>query len=194
MALLPEKEHMQKIEQECINAFELGEKISAIELAGRVMRLEGMPMHCPYHHYLVPAVLLTTAHINEESDKEQFLKDLKTAAERAGSIPGGICGNNGCCGAAVGVGIFASIWQGTSPHAKSGWAACNQMTANALTTIASVEGPRCCKRVTFFSVLSAVESAEKILNVDLGQIREVKCSFFQNSRECKKEKCPFYPL
>ena len=76
-----------------------------------------------------------------------FESDLKTAAKRAGEVPGGTCGNYGCCGAAVGGGVFACVWQNTTPMSKSGWSAANAMTARCLDAIASVEGPRCCKRV-----------------------------------------------
>lgn len=192
MALLPDKDHMEKIEKECLRLFDAGEMIPAVDLTNRLMQLEGLPMHCPYHHFLVPAALLTSAHMYQGSTREKLEKDLGKASERAGSIQGGICGNYGCCGAAVGAGIFASIWQGTTPLSKSGWAACNEMTARALSAIAGVEGPRCCKRVSFLSVLSAVTGARELLGVELGESRIPTCSFSANSRECRKDACPFY--
>ena len=150
-------------------------------------------MHSPYHHFLVPAALLTSAHMYQGSARDKVAADLKKAMERAGAVPGGICGNYGCCGAAVGVGIFGSIWQGTHPLAKSGWAASNELTARALAAIAGVEGPRCCKRVTFLSIGAAISAAKELLGVELGEEKPVQCTYFASSRECRGLACPFFP-
>jgi len=190
---LPDKNHMKLVEDECLRLFDSGEKISALQLADALMKLPELPMHCPYHHFLVPAALLTSAHMFAESSRDELARDLGKAVERSKDIPGGICGLNGCCGAGIGAGIFASIWQKTSPTSKSGWAACNAMTAASLSSIASVEGPRCCKRVTYLSISAASAAAREMLGVELGEPAEIKCSHYYKSRECRGFACPYFP-
>lgn len=190
---LPDRDQMKMVEDECLRLFENGEKIGALKLADALMKLEGIPMHCPAHHFLVPAALLTSAHMFAENSREELVRDLGKAKERSRDIPGGICGLCGCCGAAVGTGTFASIWQKTSPTSKSGWAACNALTAQSLGSIASVEGPRCCKRVTYLSISAAVPAVKEQLGVYVGEIADVKCSHFYKSRECRGFACPFFP-
>lgn len=193
MPLLPDKSHLKLIEDECLRLFESGEKIGAIELADALMKLDGLPVHCPYHHFLVPAAILTSAHMYACSNIESLAADLRKAGARSGDIPGGICGLCGNCGAATGAGIFASIWQKTTSMSKSGWAVCNELTARSLSEIASVEGPRCCKRVSYLSLRAAVPAINELLDVYVGEATEIKCSFHTKSRECRKGACPFYP-
>lgn len=190
---LPDKNHMKLVEDECLRLFDEGKKLGALQLADELMKLPELPMHSPYTHFLVPAALLTAAHMFAESSRDELVRDLAKAAERSKDIPGGICGLNGCCGAGIGAGIFASIWQKTSPTSKSGWAACNAMTADSLAAIAGVEGPRCCKRVTYLSITAAMSSAKERLGVDLGELGDVKCSHHYKSRDCRGFACPYFP-
>ena len=141
MPMLADPAHMDIIDKACISAFEAGEPFSAFSLCETIMDDPALPMHCPYHHYLIPAVLITAACKTSGEPIEMLQKRLKTARERAGTVPGGCCGQFGCCGAAVGAGIFACVWQGSTPLSKTGWAAGNEMTARCLSAIASVEAP-----------------------------------------------------
>lgn len=142
MPMLPDPAHMDIIDEACISAFEAEDAVGVFSLCENIMDDPKLPMHCPYHHYLIPAVLLTVAGKISGETAEMLQKRLKTARERAGTVPGGCCGQFGCCGAAVGAGIFACVWQGSTPLSKTGWAAGNEMTARCLSAIASVEGPR----------------------------------------------------
>ena len=193
MAMLPDAVHMDIIESACLSAFDAGEKKTALELCESIMDMPGLPMHCPYHHYLIPAVLLTAACMAQGEDRSVLEKQLKTARERAGSIPGGYCGQFGCCGAAVGAGIFACVRQKTTPLSKSGWAAGNEMTARCLKAIASVEGPRCCKRVSYLTLSAAIPAAKELLGIDLGEMPALVCHHHAQSRECRGTECPFFP-
>lgn len=166
---------------------------SPAENATKLMSLEGLLMHCPEHHFIVPASLLLSAHRCMHSPIETVEKDLKTALTRAKTVPGGFCGNCGCCGAAVGTGMFLSIWQKTTPLSKNGWALCNRMTAQALERVASVEGPRCCKRVTWLALQSAVEFCRRELSLELAKPEKLRCGFFAGNKECRGKACPFFP-
>ena len=191
-AVVPDKDQMRLIKEKCLEAFDSGITMGPIELSVSIMKEESLPMHCPYHHYLVPAVLLTSAHMSCGSSREKLESHLEKAEERAGEIPGGICGKYGCCGAAVGAGIFISVFLKTTPLSKEGWAACNDMTARCLSAIAQVEGPRCCKRVTFLALAAAVTAAKDLLDVKMPEEGDITCTFFNNNKECRREACPFY--
>ena len=107
MPMLPDPAHMDIIDEACISAFEAEDAVGVFSLCENIMDDPKLPMHCPYHHYLIPAVLLTVAGKISGETAEMLQKRLKTARERAGTVPGGCCGQFGCCGAAVGAGIFA---------------------------------------------------------------------------------------
>ena len=193
MPMLPDPQRMDRIQAECLALFDAGVPLDAVEVTERLMSLPELPMHRPYHHFLVPAALLTAAHLRSGSPRERLEKDLKTARERAGIIPGGFCGQYGCCGAAVGAGIFTSVWQGTDPHSRSGWAACHEMTARCLSAIATVDGPRCCKRDTYFALEAALPAARELLGADLGEGADIVCTRHHLSRDCRGADCPFFP-
>ena len=192
MPALPDDKHMDIVDRVCLEAVRSGFKVGAYELLENIFKCEELPMHCPYHHYVTAAVLVTSAGINASLEPEKITAMLKKARARASGIPGGICGECGCCGAAVGVGIFADLWLGISPMSKEGWAIGNKMTADALYSIASAEGPRCCKRVSYLALLSAVKDAHSIGAV-IGQLPEkITCTHFKKNRECKGVLCPFF--
>ena len=99
MPMLPDAGHMDLIDSKCLEIFSAGTPNGALEITETLMDLEGLPMHCPYHHYLTAAALLTSAALNSGYTKEQLCALLKTARERAAQVPGGFCGQFGCCGA-----------------------------------------------------------------------------------------------
>lgn len=175
------------------DAYAEGVRVGPLAWARRLMELPGLPMHCPEHHFIVPASLLLAAHGAAGSSPEILKKALNTALARAKTVPGGFCGDCGCCGAAVGVGIFAAVWQNTAPRSGSGWALANEMTSAALSAISSVEGPRCCKRTTFLALSSVRELCLTRLGVDLGAEPRPVCSWFMHNGDCRGTACPFFP-
>lgn len=193
MAMLPDAEQMKQIEACCLEWLEQGGAPDAAEIAECLMALPGVPMHAPCHHFLVPAALLTAAGLRTGGDSGLLRRRLKLAGERAGILPGGMCGQFGCCGAALGAGVFAAIWLGTTPTSKIGWAAANEFTARCLSEVASVEGPRCCKRVTYLTLRAAVRASRELMGLDLGEVPAVRCSHHDKNRECRGEACPFFP-
>lgn len=192
MALLPDVQQMEQIERCCLAAHGAGERMTTAALADRLMSSFELPMHSPYHHYLVPAVLLTVAAMRTGTDGAVLKKQLGIAKTRAGAIPGGTCGQYGCCGAALGAGIFAAVLLGTTPLSKHGWSAANAFTARCLAEVAAVEGPRCCKRVTYLTLRAAHAASVGLLGLDLGEFPAVTCRYSGKNRECRGEACPFF--
>ena len=86
MPMLPDPAHMDIIDKACISAFEAEEPVGVFSLCENIMDDPKLPMHCPYHHYLIPAVLLTAASRISGETEEMLQKRLKTARERAGRL------------------------------------------------------------------------------------------------------------
>jgi hypothetical protein len=162
-----------------------------VALATHLMRHPSLKLHGPEHHFLVPAALLT-AMANAQGRAADKPRLLAEARRRADSVPGGSCGFHGACGAGVGVGIFASIAEGTTPLTRDGWGRANQATGRALTVIGGVGGPRCCKRTTWLALLTGIRVARQALGVRLTG-RGPACEWSDVNAECLDEACPFHP-
>lgn len=165
-----------------------------VEMAEILMKFPGFKMHCPDHHYLVPAVLL--ASYSKTVQKKQKLEGwLKIARNRAEKVPGAFCGTHGSCGAAVGTGIFMSSVTKATPLSAIEWDLCNSIVGKSLLSMAQYGGPRCCKRVTYLSLLETGRFLKERLSVQLDIPESIECKFFQrNEEQCLKERCPFYPI
>ncbi len=177
----------------CLSIFDAGAPRQPVEIAERLMDCESIAMHCPEHHFIVPAALLTATRLAQGAPREALEKDLSLAAQRASKVAGGFCGSWGCCGAAVGCGIFAAVLTGSAPKKEADWAQVNQMTARCLENVASVGGPRCCKRVTYLSISEAIRQSPALLGLALGEVPEITCRRFMNSKECRGVNCPYFP-
>ena len=191
--MLPDPSWTARLAGRCLALYDAGTPLGPAAVADELMDLPDFPMHCPDHHTLVPFALLTAAHLRAGRGRDALEADLNKAAERAAVLPGGRCGSSGCCGAAIGGGIFAAVWNKTSPTSKAGWAAGNAMTARCLEAVAGVEGPRCCKRVVYLAVTAAAAGARSLLNLDLGPEEAPLCRRFARNRECRGTACPFFP-
>ncbi|MCX7985499.1 MAG: DUF5714 domain-containing protein [Bacteroidales bacterium] len=162
-----------------------------IQLAMSIMDSPAIKMHGPEHHFLVPAVLLTT-YFNT-IDKHNLLPEkIAIAEERAKAVLGGFCGFYGNCGAGVGTGIYMSIVTGATPLSIREWKLSNLMTANSLRMIAEAGGPRCCKRDTFIAILEAIDFTETHLNVKMQKSENIRCRYFDNNKQCLFSECMFY--
>lgn len=193
MPMYPDQTQLTQLEEKCLSIFQAGGRESAPEIAEQLLELPGLPLHSPYHHFLLAAALLTSAALCTGMEEREYCRKMTQAKDRAAQVPGGYCGQFGCCGAAVSAGIFASVWQNSAPTKKSGWAEGNLITARALEQIASVEGPRCCKRVTWLGLQGALAAIRELLGLDLGQVKGHRCRFHDQNRECLGEACPFFP-
>lgn len=161
-----------------------------IDLALSVMKDNSIRMHDLKHHTLVASCLLTTyKNSGGDIDLDAALRD---ADKRGSWFPGGICGLAGTCGAAASTGIYYSIITKTTPHSEGTWSDTNMIVADTLTKVASINGPRCCKRNTFIAILNAADYTEKKLGIKMELPDKIECNFSNRNEECIKEKCPFY--
>lgn len=157
-----------------------------------LVRDDSVPMNGPAHHIIVPMSLITAVwSISGDFDLESYLRE---AISRGSEVPPAICGLWGCCGSAVGVGIFYSIMTRTGPLSKGRrWGQCNGGTSKALSSISGTGGPRCCKRNAVLSILSACETVEADLGYRLTP-STYGCTRFADSPECIGSKCPFFSV
>jgi hypothetical protein len=162
-----------------------------VEIATTLMKFPEFRMHCPDHHFLVPAVLLS-AYCKTKRKKGKLREWIKAAQNRAEKVPGAFCGTHGSCGAAVGTGIFVSLVTGATPLKTLEWDLVNSMTGRSLLRMASYGGPRCCKRVTFLAIQEACLFLCERMGVQIDVPQEIRCAFSSRNEQCLKDNCPFY--
>ena len=133
---------------------------------------------------------LLTAYKNAggEIDLEKSLAEMQSRGKK---VPGGACGFWGACGAGISAGMFISIVTGSTPLKNKEWGLSNQMTSQALGAIASLGGPRCCKRNSYTAIIQAVEFANLHLGVAM-ELDEIKCIHTKENNQCIRERCPFH--
>lgn len=137
---------------------------------------------------MVGAALLTAyKNAGGEIDLPKALSEIKS---RGQNVPGGSCGFWGACGAGISSGMFVSIISGATPLAQEPWGLANRMTARSLEAIGSVGGPRCCKRDSFLSILSAIDFVKEHFGVEMEK-PEIVCSFSELNNQCIGKRCPF---
>lgn len=173
----------------CLNSF----STNPLEMAIELMSHPSIKMHGPEHHYLVPAVLITSFS-NKNNSRDKLKKMLTETQKRAKNVLGGFCGFYGACGAGVGCGIYASIIQESGPMNKKEWGLCNLITSKALENISKYGGPRCCKRDTFSAIESAILFTKDYLDTELDTYDNLKCKFSNLNKECLHNKCKFHSI
>lgn len=180
------------LEQHCLQTLKTKSTMPVDKLIQQMMDYPEIPIHYPYHHFIMPAALLTLAAIEEGLSEEELSILLECALTRSQNVLGGFCGNYGACGAAVGTGIFMSVYTDTSPMSETSWQWANEVTGLSLQNIASVPGPRCCKRTAYLSLIKAVPYINEKLHLHLTLSEQITCKYFTKNDTCKKEECPFY--
>lgn len=159
-----------------------------IAIVERMMALPSCHMHGPEHHVMVGAALLTAYH-NAGGDID--LSDaLMEMLRRGKSVPGGACGFWGACGAGISTGMFVSIISRSTPLTDEPFALSHKMTAAALGQIGEIGGPRCCKRDSFLSILTAIDFVKEHFGIAL-QKPEVVCRYAAQNNQCIGKRCPF---
>lgn len=186
------KETYNDLKLICYDMFDKGEIITVNKAFDLLMKLKNLPMHCPYHHFILPAAMLTLTAIIDGKSKEELEEWLNITEERAMTVPGGFCGNCGTCGSGVGMGLFVSVYTGASPMSVESWQIANEVTGRSLIKIAEYTGPRCCKRTAYLAATAAIPYVNEILGTKLTIDKEIKCEFNRFNAECLHEKCPFY--
>ena len=162
-----------------------------VDIADEIMASSFVHMHGPEHHFIVGASLLC-AYSNTYGGVD-LENALNAVISRGKKVPGGFCGMAGCCGAAVSAGIFLSVILKATPMSKEEWALSNRMTSRCLEAVSRLGGPRCCKRDSYTTILSAAEFLREELGKPLGVSDEILCSHFGDNAECLKVECPYFP-
>lgn len=162
-----------------------------IEIMNGLMALPFCHMHGPEHHIMVGAALLTAyKNAGGKIDLPAALREIKN---RGSQVPGGACGFWGACGARLSAGMFVSIATGSTPLANAAFALAHKMSAAALTAIANVGGPRCCKRDSYLSILAAIDFAAENMGVQMERAMPL-CRYSDKNNQCIGKRCPFSPV
>lgn len=165
---------------------------SPLSLALTLMANPLVKMHGPEHHFLVPAVLLACFHNRTGSGGDVAAERMRQARGRAEDVKGGFCGFCGACGAGIGTGIFTSLITDATPLSDRERRLANMITAESLRVIAENGGPRCCKRETFWAIMTAVGFLRREFGVDLPEEPPPACTFSALNKECMGERCAFF--
>ncbi|MBQ0018457.1 MAG: SAM-dependent methyltransferase [Clostridiales bacterium] len=179
--------HTQGIDSIFGVCFEESSK-NPVEILNKMMKLPFCHMHGPEHHIMVGAALLTAyKNAGGEIDLEKALTEMKN---RGQSVPGGACGFWGACGAGISSGMFVSIISGSTPLANEPFGLANRMTAKSLEVIGSTGGPRCCKRDSYLSILSAIDFVKEYFGIEMDR-HDIICDFSSKNNQCIGKRCPF---
>lgn len=182
-----------KVSAACLAEFEGAESCEPFALLKQLLHLEGLPMHCPVHHHILPAVLLTVVRKAQAHPVEVLERDLAEAEKRARNILPGFCGFYGACGAAVGLGVFFSVITDATPYsAGKPWAWANQATGKTLLDISEMGGPRCCKRTSYTALQSVLPLIAETINIQFTIPDEIVCDQDGDNHECLRKACPYY--
>ncbi len=160
-----------------------------IDIINKMMKLPFCHMHGPEHHIMVGSALLTAyKNAGGDIDLENSLIEMKN---RGSKVPGGSCGFWGACGAGVSSGMFISIVTGSTPLKNESFGLSHKMTAKSLNAIGEIGGPRCCKRDSYLSILSAVDFVKDNLGIEMEK-SDVICEFSSQNNQCIRKRCKFY--
>lgn len=176
---------MDSIIGACLNS----ESKNPILILEKMMDMPFCHMHGPEHHVMVGAALLT-AYKNAGGviDLEKALIEMYS---RGQSVPGGVCGYWGACGAGISTGMYLSIVTRATPLAEEAWGLANQMTSRALGAIGAIGGPRCCKRDSYLAISEAVQFTKEKQNIQM-ELEEIHCTRQEQNNQCIAQRCPFY--
>ncbi|MCH5270850.1 MAG: hypothetical protein J1E83_08885 [Lachnospiraceae bacterium] len=144
--------------------------------------------HGPEHHVLDGACILT-AFYNAGGVVELDAALQKLMSEGL-KMPGAVCGLWGVCGAVMSIGAALAIIDGSGPLSTEDWGSHMEYTSQALTRLAKIGGPRCCKRDAFSSMELAIGYIKKRYGITL-DMPHIKCDFASKNAECIGERCPY---
>ena len=161
-----------------------------VEILEKMMSMPFCHMHGPEHHVMVGAALLTA--YKNAGGKIDLPTALAEMMNRGKSVPGGACGFWGACGAGISSGMFVSILSKSTPLAKEPFALSHKMTARSLSAIGEIGGPRCCKRDSFLSILSAIDFVKEHFGVEMEKPTLI-CHYSSQNNQCIGIRCPFSP-
>ncbi|MBR5734085.1 MAG: hypothetical protein IKX79_00905 [Desulfovibrionaceae bacterium] len=159
-----------------------------VEIIEKMMAMPFCHMHGPEHHVMVGASLLTAyRNAGGELDLPAALAEM---LNRGRSVPGGACGFWGACGAGISSGMFVAIITKSTPLTQEPFALAHKMTAKSLGEIGSIGGPRCCKRDSYLSILSAIDFVKEHFGVAMEK-PAITCGHSAQNNQCIGKRCPF---
>ena len=151
---------------------------------------EQLPFHGPWHHGIVPAVILMSLKNNNYEFSE---KDVKEAFMRGLKIPAGGCGFCGTCGGGSGVGIAISIIKKSTPFHDKERTFGFEAALKAQERIGKLGGPRCCRLSAYVAIEQAIKYLKKF-DYHLPEQKMIgRCSVYELNRQCHENRCPFFP-
>ena len=77
-----------------------------------------------------------------------------------------------------------------TPLSVEPFALSHQMTAKSLSAIGEIGGPRCCKRDSYLSILSAIDFVKEHFGVEM-ECPEIVCEYASQNNQCIGKRCPF---
>ena len=160
-----------------------------IEIIEKMMSMSFCHMHGPEHHVMVGAALLTA--YKNAGGNINLDEALTEIMNRGKTVPGGSCGFWGACGAGISTGMFVSIISNSTPLSNEPFAMSHKMTSKSLAEIGKIGGPRCCKRDSYISILSAVEFVKENFGIEM-ETHKIICTRSRQNNQCIGIRCPFF--
>lgn len=160
-----------------------------VEILEKCMNLPFCHMHGPEHHVLVGVSLLTA--YKNAGGKIDLPSALSEMVNRGKQIPGGACGFWGACGAGISTGMFISIISQSTPFTNLPLSLSNLMTSEALKSIGTVGGPRCCKRNSYLAIIAATRFVKEHTGIET-ELPKIVCARSAKNNRCIGNRCPFF--
>ena len=166
------------------------EGTNPIRIFKNIAKKEYVSIHGPEHHILDGACLLMAyKNAGGNIDIDAALEKIMSEGLR---MPGAMCGLWGICGAITSIGAALSIIDGTGPLSTDGtWGNHMQFTANAISELGKINGPRCCKRDAMIAFKNGIEYVNCHYGVSL-EYEQMKCEYSNYNEQCIKQRCPYY--
>ena len=148
-----------------------------------------LPFHGPWHHGIIPAVLLQSLRNNGSTIS---IEDIKESYGRGLKIPAGSCGFCGICGGGSGVGIALSIATKTTPFHEKQRSLVFEASQQTLKKIGILGGPRCCRLSAYVALEKGTEFLSKAgFTIELKKLTGY-CKVYERNAQCHTTRCPYY--
>ncbi len=162
-----------------------------IDLLNQLRAHPLFPLHGPEHHFTIPGVILAVyKNLGGAVTDEEIL----SAIDKGKSVPGGVCGFWGICGAAIAVGIAFGVILKSSPLAPKPRQQLQQITQGVIKKLSEYEAARCCQREAWTALLVAADLSEKYLPLKLKGEGSLQCRQQGKNKECIRQDCPYFKL
>lgn len=160
-----------------------------IRLLQSIRSQPALPTHGPEHHAMIPGVILASyRNCGGRVDDETLLG----AIERGASVPGGVCGFWGTCGAAIGAGIGVAAILEATPLTPGPRQLAQRLSGQILKEVSQYRGGRCCQRESFIALRETARMSEEILGISLPAQEQIHCDQYLHNRECIRKQCPLW--